>query len=142
MRTHLVQVFGLVLPLVGCSDVGEATACNTMDAPSGVTVRLDTTGWPAGEPLVSFDLDGEVVHCELVSAPSERFWECGTPTFNHFDDEDIVRFFLADHTPAEVIAEITVDRVLIDTVSGTPTYRFDEPNGEGCGERKKATLDL
>jgi hypothetical protein len=142
-----------LLALSACDAPSRRTTCTTIGAPSGVTVLLDTTAWPAGEPVVVFDLDAEVSTCQLASAgidtgaaaataDPERWWSCTAFEPWPADDEAVVRFFFAEHTPAQVTATVFVDGLEIDTLTSAPTYRVDEPAGEGCGERTSGRIEL
>jgi len=136
----------VLLTLFACDTQGPF--CHKAYAPSGVSVHLDTTSWPDGEPRVVFDLDGAEVPC-AIEAPADTdgtsealWWTCGDAPDRRTRDRAVVEFFFEAHTPEEVLVTVFVDDVEFGTEAASPTYEVDEPNGEGCGERTAGEVHL
>ncbi len=132
----------LLAPLLlnGCQEL----SCNLMYAPSGVGLTFEATSWEEGEWLVEVGSQA----CTVILPASAGSVVC--------EDGDVARLevsttsagdgiegaWLMEEAPAELEVRFSLDGELVYEEILTPEYSVDEPNGEGCGERTYAEVDV
>ena len=129
-------MIAVMLSLMGCDLVGQS--CNLMYAPDFLTVEItDGDGW-AGEIAVSIDGDGTVVTCAFTEE-DDAIVNCDDDMSSMELAGDVMTLSLWDFAPDSADLVVTIDGVEVSAQTIKPVYEVDEPNGEGCGERRSAT---
>ena len=135
MRTLLLAT-ALTAGATGCV----TQACNLMYAPDTTAVALHADVWADGAWRVEIDgigcdvtlPGGEDLVCDAVEEqPSLSLSSSGLDTL-----------MLWTYAPDTVELVVVHDGVEILRETLTPDYAVDEPNGDGCGERRYATIDV
>jgi hypothetical protein len=114
--------------------------CNLMYAPDTISVALHADAWADGAWRV--EIDG--VGCD-VTLPDGADLVCDAveeqPSLT-LDGAGLGTLTLWNYVPPTVEVVVLHDGVEVVREELTPEYAEDEPNGEGCGERRYATVDV
>ena len=128
--------------LTACFEEPSTVDCNSMWAPDHVVVDVADYAFEDGDYVVRFVSD-ETVECSFSVPLSGDAWDCqGRPevTADGVDTGALREILLWDYAPDSFDIELLQDGELIDSASYDPKYAIDEPNGEGCGERRAAEV--
>lgn len=136
MRTLLL----LVPLLVGCGRY-----CTLMYAPSHLTVEFEADAWAPGTWDVELVGGGAEATCTvtlpLVDGASPECSDFATLQVNAAGDA-IDALSVTDIAPDTFTVRVYDDEGLVAQQQFSPEYAVDEPNGEGCGERRVATVTM
>jgi len=126
----------------GCGSLG--TACNLMDAPSTTTIHLAGDLSVEGQyELVVNDGQRNLLTCTFdVPAVDEVPSSCTSGSYLNTDLEGDAEAVTALVTPDTLVVTLFLDGDELTTETFTPDYAEDEPNGEGCGVRRLAEVEL
>lgn len=143
-------VFGL--GLIGASSAGcttESRACNLMAWNHQLT--LDLAPSISAEATYEFEIkDGATNPKCTVTIGSNPVETCSENLSVTRSSTSSVPYGIsalnltysdAEELPNSLVLSITTDGVKTEYTL-TPDYEIDEPNGDGCGERKRATVKV
>lgn len=130
----------LLLPiLAGCPELGKT--CTLIYAPDNLTVSFDTEALAPGAYTVT--VSGDVEATCTLTLPSEVEGVCdleGLSLSTNEAGDGLGELFFFDMGPEALTVSITLDGAEIASESFSPSYTVDEPNGEGCGERRSGIV--
>jgi len=125
-----------ILNLLGCGALG--VNCNMMYAPDMLTIEItDEAGW-SGDVVATVTGDGATIDC---SFSDDGFGNCSDGS-NVFVTEDQMTLMLWEFTPDVADFSLSIDGVDVFAEALEPVYDEDEPNGQGCGVRSYATVQV
>ncbi|MFT4977940.1 MAG: hypothetical protein ACI8S6_003848 [Myxococcota bacterium] len=128
-------MLAMLLTLTGCDLVGKT--CNLMYAPDMLAVEATRSeGWE-GELTVIAEGDGVTITCTILAG--ETVSTCDNDGSSAELSGDTLSIFLWEFAPDTAELIFSIDATEIAAESLAPAYDVDEPNGEGCGERRSAT---
>ena len=124
----------LLTLLMACDNPNEERVCNYMYAPSSLTLELNAD-W-AGAIQVDVSGDDTLISCVLGEEESTA--QCDDTSSRVELSGDLLVIELWEFTP-DVVELTAMHDGGSEDLSIEPQYAIDEPNGEGCGERRLAT---
>jgi hypothetical protein len=133
----------MVLAAMGATTGCAVQECNLMYAPDYVQIKLESASYASGAWRV--EVDGLGCEVLLPGTPADvvcddengSLWVELTP-----DGEGLAMLSLSDYAPDSLDLVITLDGAEILSDHLTPEYATDEPNGEGCGERRSGLITV
>jgi hypothetical protein len=136
-----------LLALAGLGGCGKV--CTDMRAPDMLTFVFEPEVSASG--TWAFDLsDGDEAYCEVVLPvpdPSNMtYTPCGGDDLTHLgiaeDGLDVEDLRIEEAAPESAVFTVSFEGSIMWSETITPKYAVDEPNGEGCGERYRATVSV
>jgi hypothetical protein len=147
--TSCAVILSVSALLNGCSK-----ACNDMYAPDFVRVRLQLEGSEPGTDCYVIDVVADDVHQQLAwrMDGDDAGANCGTGSNSeadwllpeierHTDDEVAVTFFFKG-APKQMTLELAHEGEPVLSRMIQPKYKESEPNGDGCGTRRSADVEI
>ena len=134
----LVPVF-----LPACFELPSRVDCNMVWAPDQVVVDVADYGFADGDYIMRFESDSSVECAFSIPLDEDGLFDCEGPVEVLIDGTDggsLNEIVLWNYAPDSFDIELLQDGEFIDSASYTPDYVVDEPNGEGCGERRFAEV--
>ena len=141
MKKLALVLVPVLLP--ACFELPSTVDCNLMWSPDQVLVDVTDYRFADGDYVMRFESDSSVECAFSIPLDEDGLFECEGPVDVLIDGtsggspNEIV---LWDYAPDSFDIELLQDGELIDSASYTPDYAIDEPNGEGCGERRFAEV--
>ncbi|MBX2798257.1 MAG: hypothetical protein KTR31_11325 [Myxococcales bacterium] len=134
----------LILGAVAALATGCGLSCTLMYAPSSTAVDIEGGDWTAGIYEIEIQGYNQFAMC-VVTLPSDGSEPACTGNASVDLDasgEQILGFTALEFAPDSFLLELKRDGELLATEDYTPDYDVDTPNGEGCGQRRTAVVDL
>lgn len=138
-RATLV-LFALPLLASGCI-VGKT--CNNMYAPDNLEIDLNPPVSDEGAWVVTLSGDLDATCTVSLPVADDGFADCDLEGVDLLISEDrlaIEGVSLFDHAPEAITLTMSFEGVEVLSEDIAPDYAIDEPNGEGCGERRSAVV--
>lgn len=117
--------------------------CTLMWAPSTLTLTFVSEDWPAGRYEIEVIGDGGRSGMCVLDLPDDGSPPACTQNARVTAADDGIPSMAVEGFTAETVQVVlSRDGEGVLDQAFTPDYTVDEPNGEGCGERYVATIDV
>lgn len=125
---------------------GCGRTCTLMHVPSTLQVHITDEG-PLPEGVYAFELEGYTQHAMCVVtlpqvAPGDEV--CTGNLELHLSEagDRVIGLTAWEFHPPSLLLDVRLDGGPYAEVTFTPDYDVTEPNGEGCGETYRATVQV